>query len=238
MGPRGYAQVFRFGWSGFTETPDRVVAEYASAGGLLQRLGVDGLVLGRREMHYAAALEKQGWEIAAQSCFGILLHRAGPRTPRVWSVTNVEWMGSLDDVLKRLAAANGPMPNLMVANKVAPARRSPVLAKAQISDVVEARLSVRCRVSNPSTNAPSVVAFARPYYPGYRAYLDDVEMPVEVLNGFQVGIVFPPGAKGVLSLRFLPESILFGCGLAVAGICVAGGFLVGPTLLGRRRTLP
>ena len=158
--------------------------------------------------------------------------------PKVWSVTDVEWMGSVDDVLKRLAAASGPIPNLMVTNKVTPARRPPALAKADISDVVEARLSVRCRVSNPSTDTRSVVAFARPYYPGYRAYLNGVELPVEVLNGLQVGITLPPGAKGVLYLRFLPKSIVLGCGLAISGMCVAGGLIFGALLFGNRRTSP
>jgi hypothetical protein len=232
----GYSRLFGMEWIGFTEDPAHIINACASSRGLLRLLGVDGLILGRHEMFdYAASLEKQGWKCVAKSGYGAVFHRRGPRVPRVRSVTDVEWVKDAEEMLDRLTRPASSLPNVLVAAQDPKIHMPPVLAKADISDVLENRLSVRCTVFNPSAVCHSLVAFSRAWYPGYRAFLDGDELPVRLLNALQVAVMIPPGARGRLHLAFMPTSLVLGCGFALGGLLVAVGFLVGPLAVRRSR---
>lgn len=60
--------------------------------------------------------------------------------------------------------------------------------------------------------------FARLWWPGYRATLDGVPVPVEPYRGFLVSVNLPPGRGGALELRYVPAGIVPGLGLAGAGV--------------------
>jgi hypothetical protein len=231
-GPRGYDRLFDMTGFGSIEPPlfpSRIVSVFAAPGGLLRRMGVDGIVVGPAELPYhAQLLEDYGWKCATKTNDGAIFHRDGPAAPRVWSSTDVEWMKSLGSVLDRLAESTQNLPNLLVADPGVAADAHPNLAKAEISEVRENRLSVRCKVSNPSDQSSSVVGFARAFYPGYRAFLNGDELPVKIMNGVQVAVILPPGARGELYLVFASKLLVLEWGLALGAILVISGCLIGP----------
>ena len=159
----GYGRLFHMDWIGQTGDPARIVRTYASPGGLLRLLGVDGLILGRHEMfEYAGEIVDQGWKCTAKSGYGAVFHRNGPRAPRVWSVTDVDWVNDGEEMLNRLAGPAQFLRNVLVADHDSKGHVPPVLAKADIADVQENRLSVRCTVSNPRDASYLLVAFGAP----------------------------------------------------------------------------
>jgi hypothetical protein len=210
--PRGYSSVFEMDLYAQT-MPRRVVDDFAAPAGLLQRFGIDGLVLGQYELpDHRQLLESRGWECTAQNA--PIFHRKGPASPRVWSSSEIEWVNSIDEMLDRLARSTGNPPNLLAADHDSKTGQVTEMAKADISEVRENRLSVRCKVSNAGTS--SLVAFARPYYPGYRAFLNGHELPVKVLNGIQVGVIIPPRSNGELHLVFASKLLIAAYSLALA----------------------
>ena len=212
-----YQRLFEIGWIGFVAHPDHVVRNYTSPYGLLWLLGVDGLILGRREMQtYAEMVENQGWKCTVKTAYGAVFERNKPRLARVWSPADVQWVRDSDEMLDYLAGSPAELRNVLVADDPARPVRSG-LSRANVSDIRENRLSVRCAVSNLKAAAPSLVAFARPYYPGYRAFFNGSELPVRLLNGLQAAVLVPPGSNGQLELLYRPNSLLAGCGLALAG---------------------
>jgi hypothetical protein len=75
-----------------------------------------------------------------------------------------------------------------------------------------------------SSSGAGRVVFARAWYPGYRAELNGIELPVKRHEGFIVALDVPAGMHGVLTLRFLPPGFywtmplaLFAC-LSVCGV--------------------
>jgi hypothetical protein len=236
-GPKAYYRVFGVGGFGRIRPPTvsaRIVSVFASPGGLLQRLGIDGLVLGGSTLsNDSRILEKQGWKCVAKINGIGIFHRGGPPSPRVWSSADGEYVSNADEVLDRLAQSPRNLPNLLAADPGARPGLMPDMARADVSAVCEKRLSVRCAVCNPSDRSPALVALSRAYFPGYRAFLNGVELPVKVLNGFQPAVLLPPGTRGELCLVFASKLFVVACGLAAAGVLLIAGFLIGSWLTGR-----
>ncbi len=62
------------------------------------------------------------------------------------------------------------------------------------------------------------LVFARLWWPGYRATLNGVPVPVEAFRGFLVSLRLPPGVAGTLELRYVPAGFHGGVALAAVGI--------------------
>ena len=107
------------------------------------------------------------------------------------------------------------------------------LGMATIRDVAEARLSVRCQVENLDPWRCAMIAFSRAFYPGYRAYLNGAEIPVEPLNGLQPAVRIAPGGKGQLVLVFAPKAIDLGIMVAATSLLAAAALLTANALCGR-----
>jgi hypothetical protein len=82
-----------------------------------------------------------------------------------------------------------------------------------------------------STGADALLTFAIPRYPGWRAYVDGVEVgTVDVYAGL-IGVPIRAGENQQVQLRFLPDSLLLG-GL-ISGLTLLG--VIGLTLFTIRR---
>lgn len=77
----------------------------------------------------------------------------------------------------------------------------------------------------PQGFAGGLIAFARPYYPGYVAAIDDVAVPVERLGGVVIAVQLPPGPGPVtveVRHRLLMPALWRACVLLGAGLLAAG----------------
>lgn len=196
MHPKRLAEVFSISGMGQKSVSgQRILKNYIAAGGLLSQMGIDGLILGNGFGKYADLVRRSGWELNGYFPHGMVFVRPGRPTPRVRSLAAVV---SVDD--------DGKL------------QKETVQGNATVRAVRESRLSVCCQVRNTDENHDAVVAFSRAYYPGYRVYLNGVEMPVECLAGIQTGVRIAPNAAGELLLVFWPKSVAWGIGIALSAI--------------------
>jgi len=79
---------------------------------------------------------------------------------------------------------------------------------------------------NGATSGPTRLVFARLWWPGYRADLDGVRVPVEAHRGIFVSVDLPPGASGTLTLRFRPPPHRIGLAATAAGALATLGGVV------------
>lgn len=171
---------------------------YLDSGGLLSQMGVDGFVLGTSLAQYANIVVESGWQLVERFPHGLVFHRPGLPTERVRS-----------------------LPMTLSANAAGPMRTQSPWAIAAIQSVKESRLAVSCHVANADREREAIIAFSRAYYPGYRAYLDGFEIPVEPIDGFQLGVRIEPEMSGDLEVVFWPKSVVYGLAIAAMALAMA-----------------
>jgi len=81
---------------------------------------------------------------------------------------------------------------------------------------------------------PSVLVFADTYYEGWRAFVDDQEVPILLANHAFKAVRVDPG-QHLVRFVFDPPSFRIGAGLTVAGLLILAGLLGWPLL---RRPTP
>jgi hypothetical protein len=87
---------------------------------------------------------------------------------------------------------------------------------AAITRIVERRQAVDADVNVPAGAKPALITFRRPFFPGYRATLDERAAAVSSYNGLMPMVELPPGSHGHLELRYRPWAIILGS--IVAGL--------------------
>jgi len=112
-----------------------------------------------------------------------------------------------------------------------------VLPVATIEEIEESRNSVRADVTVPIGTRSSLIAFSRPYFPGYRATLDEHPIAVGSYNRMIPVVELPAGSKGRLELAYRPRWLTVGS--TISSLCVVfliscGGF----AFWTKRRELP
>lgn len=121
--------------------------------------------------------------------------------------------------------------------RVRPVAEAVPSERAVIREIDESRLSVRCQLENLGKEHDAMLVFSRAYYPGYRAYLNGTEIPVETFRGVQPAVRLPAGVKGELRLAFWPSSVRWGIAIAVAA-CAVTLVLLAANVFRRRMPAP
>jgi hypothetical protein len=213
QGPLGTCILFSFGHIGQVDSKaaERLLRVEAGREGLLAFMAVDALVLGNELHGLAPIVERQGWRAKADS--GVrAFRRSGPPSPRVRSLTRAEVSGDRFHILSSLCKRQaGPLP-LLLYRAGSPAESPPEdLAQAPLWGLQEERNRAVVQVGRArDRERESVIVFSRPWYPGYRAYLDGKPMPVEVLALTMPAVRLPPGSSGNLVLEYRPMAITIG----------------------------
>jgi hypothetical protein len=210
-----------------------VTGPLASAGGLLDRWGIDGLVTPVDPVWRSleSRLSRAGLTVAEDLGGARIWRRKGaPHRPLVESLATVEVQVSSQaiptspatepretwtfDTALGSSEANG--------GKVTLAELTSANARVEPTSV---ELDVRAR--EPSSR-PGLILVRRPWLPGYRATLDERPVTLGRLDGTLLGVVIPPGKTGRLRLEYVP------LGLRWPALCaVAGALLVLGAGLGR-----
>ena len=90
------------------------------------------------------------------------------------------------------------------------------------------------RVSN-TTNETAHLVFARLWWPGYKAWLGGLPMPVRAASGIFVTVDVPKGTSGELHLVFRPPFLSLGVSITVFGIILGCALIaLHPKLIGMR----
>jgi hypothetical protein len=229
MLPLGMQQLFRWEPHGSFADPadaERILTTETRPDGLLQGMGVDGLVVADRFDTLWIKLTANGWREGARVQGGRVFRRQGSASPRVRAVTQA------DMLVDRFAAGDlltghgrAPLPSILLVDQASPAsiRFSP----AQVKLVEESRLASVADVESAPGQGEVLVVFARPWFPGYQATCNGKAFPVEVFDLILPAVRLPAGTNGRLVLEYRPRSLAVGCLIAaVTTLGLLGAVLV------------
>lgn len=218
MAPKGPTAAFPQGVHGFL-TPEvipRVLNHDSRPGGLLDRLGVHGLMVATSQRGAAEPLLRHGWRLTSEGPEGQVFHREGPPAHAPRCVTRVRfaplegggawWMA--------LSAADG-----LPAVAATPAEPAGTLKHFGLRplEVREAgRNHLHIEVA-PGDKA-ALVATMRAWVPGWQAELNGQPLTIYALDGLNTAIEVPAGAGGRVRLTYRPWGLRWG--LPVLGTSV------------------
>jgi hypothetical protein len=211
MGPAGIEEVLPFRDQGFSEPKAvaRILEVETAPGGLLDLLGVDGLVVAERFGKHRETLREHGWEEVARVEGGLVFHRKGKRSSRVRSVTRAEACSDRAEVQARLQRKHaGPVPLILLDKGINGNPRNVSFAPARLTAFEETRNAAAVEVASPDGEA--LIVFSRLWYPGYRAFLDGKQVPVELADLMLPAVRIPAGTEGRLVLEYRPRTLILG----------------------------
>ena len=235
IGPAGLARALRLSHLGFTSdsAARRLLERDAGPEGLLQLLGVDGLVLSQSRRGFAPGLLERGWETAFSSEKGVVLHRVR-RSPEVRCLPSAEPVPSADEIALRLAQRSSRRAPVLLVRSDAPPPEGPVeYSPCRLTLLKDTRLAAEVRVETPASGQPALVVFSRAWYPGYRATLEGRELEVRALDLILPAVEIPAGAAGLLVLEYAPTGLR--AGLVVSFLALILGAVVAAASRRRRR---
>ncbi len=203
----GVAQALKLETHGQIDYPhlgEYLTPEMTGPDGLLARLGVDGIIVAGDLPFHEGPGSPGEWEPVFRSKEGSVYNRRGGVMPEVSTWKTREPGGPAD------------------------------LATAKVEIREDSRQRVEASISGSSDPArPMLIAFRRPYFPGYHARFNGRELSVGSYRGLLPTVELPAGAgEGTLVLSYRPAVLIAG-GLAVLGSLL--GMLAIGTLSRRRR---
>lgn len=222
IGLAGLARTFKFALWGClpSEEAKRILKFDTGSQGLLELMGVDGLVVAkslRSEMHQ---ITEKGWREVASLEEGTVFHRIGSRSQQIRSAGLVKFAHSNSEALDWLTNRDEAAVPLILTEEPRRAGKEFRFAPAQVNLFKESRLQVMANVKSLSPDTESLIVFSRPWYPGYRAMLNGEKLPVKVLNLILPAVQLPPGANGRLILEYRPRSFITGSIVSVITVVI------------------
>jgi hypothetical protein len=196
--------------------------------GLLDLLGVDGLVIAPKEFDLIPKLGPKWIQIADTTeakVFHLAPRRAAPAHALAWLET------APDQTLAqpRLTLIKSGREHLLFKVDPAPETRE---SRDAVEDI--GVLSEKSEAAPPSP-LPSAIALSRPWLPGYHAWLNRAEIAVQEYAGVVPMVELPPGAHGLLEFTYWPPSLRWGTWFAALGCAIASALLFLPL---RARKVP
>jgi uncharacterized membrane protein YfhO len=91
---------------------------------------------------------------------------------------------------------------------------------ARITDIVAGRNCVSVSIDVPAREHPALIAFSRPFFPGYRARINGSNLTVFSERNLTPLIEVPPGTKGRLTLTYRPDWLIYGGAIAIVSLAV------------------
>ncbi|MGZ5004785.1 MAG: hypothetical protein ACXWG7_04420, partial [Chthoniobacterales bacterium] len=183
IAPAGVARFFDCGTHGLINPAKvgEIVLPEAKAGGLLEKLGIDGIIVAR-DFYLPAPL------------------------PNEWKLVHSEWEG---DVYHR---EDG-----LPAVRALPDENH---TDASVQIVKNSRQKVVADILPNESTRPTLIAFSRPYFPGYRATLNGDVLPVTSLRGLAPTVEIAAGRSGRIELVYRPRAVVWGGMIALVSAII------------------
>lgn len=216
MKPSGLNKIFNFEFIGQLTNQEiirNIIIKQSSPQGLLDLMGVDGLVIGKSLENSVPTILNNGWQIVLSSDEGTVLKRINYPSKKIRSLDQVKYVDSEQAVLSNIYNENQQQVEAILIDKEQNKSGQDVsLSLSKINLIKESRNQVVINVepSNNSHNKNSIILFSRAWYPGYKAYFNGKPLDVKVVNLIMPAVELPPGAKGELILKYFPDSLQLG----------------------------
>jgi hypothetical protein len=222
--PRGLCEKFTFDeWSAVGSRRHTLLASGAAPGPLLRRMGVDGLAVSRSMRSQMGDLPLDEFVEVAELEDSVVYHRRTGRSPAVHCVERALIRRPADTA----ATTPGVLPLLEPAGDVS-LPDGPAVFDTAVTRVIDQRPDrVLLAVDAAAASRPVLLSFARAWYPGYQAFLNDSPLPCHRLDGILPAVILPPGSRGRLLLVYRPLSLRIGLTLAAltaAGLALAAAW--------------
>jgi len=219
---------------------ERILTSETGPHGLLQLMGVDGLVVADRFDEYRKTLEENGWREVARVQGGRVCHRNGPASPRVRTIAKADLMPDRFKAGYRLTHhGQQPVPAVLLASAPSTTSARMRFAPAQVKLVEDGRNGAAADVTSSPGEGEILVVFSRPWFPGYQARFNGQPVPVEIFDLILPAVRLPAGTNGRIELEYRPKSYVLGCrtmGATVLFLC--GAILVTAWQRKQRRPCP
>ena len=188
-------------------------------GGVLQRVGVDGVVVGDASRKLIPVIRANGWVEGPGAADGVIMHRAGPPSPHVRAVPAIRavamkpgeawWQHVYQAEGVSIVDAAPDLPD------GATRRYAPRAARSLETWRNGERLEV-----GPG-DAPALIAVARAWVPGYEAIAPDgTRLRQFAIDGAIIGLEVPAGMAGAIEIRYRPSGLVLGLWIAAATIAL------------------
>ncbi len=218
MMPGKISHLFGFEYSSAMpqELMDATCKHAFATGGMFDLLGIDGVVLGFSQRERAGQAVKEGWNVVSEGPGGVILHRARRNDMHIESALLATYEKSDADVVRALREkSDGARRHVLLDADGGQPSRDAAFAPVSIEHLVAKRNSVAADIANASQETPGLIVFKRAWYPGYRVFFNDRELPLVHADMLLPAVVIPPGQSGRLLLDYAPQSLRIG--LIIAG---------------------
>jgi hypothetical protein len=91
---------------------------------------------------------------------------------------------------------------------------------AEITDIAAERNRVSVSVDVPAGEHSALIAFSRPFFPGYRALINRHNLSVSSERNLIPLVEVPPGTHGRLTLYYRPDWLVYGGAIAIASAVI------------------
>jgi hypothetical protein len=189
----------------------KLLRDEIDAGGLVEQLGIDGLLVPKRLLAQSAErLAAHGWRAVGIIEHCTLYHRPRLSAPAFAAAEVVE-VPEYEMVYRTIKARKTPASPVVL---LAPGKPRTVhrYAPRALSGGREERL--RSSVTVGPGSSAAMIVFRRPWLPGWRATLDGESLPVVAAQMALPAVVVPPGAGGRLEVWYRPWSLVAGAVVA------------------------
>ncbi|HML59855.1 MAG TPA: hypothetical protein PKD41_03135 [Solidesulfovibrio sp.] len=208
-----FFQLFGFEYSSSMKPAvlDATCKHAFATGGMFDLLGIDGVVLGFSQRERAGQAVKEGWNVVNEGPGGVILHRARRNDMHIESVLLATYEKSDADVVRALREkSDGARRHVLLDADGGQPSRDAAFSPVSIDHLVAKRNSLAADIANASQETPGLIVFKRAWYPGYRVFLDDRELPLVHADMLLPAVVIPPGQSGRLLLDYAPRSLRIG----------------------------
>lgn len=93
-------------------------------------------------------------------------------------------------------------------------------AFAGISEIIDSRNEVSALITVPPGGKAALISFSRPYFRGYKAWLNGRELPVQSFRNLIPLVKVPAGAHGQLRLAYRPNWLIYGGAVALISAAI------------------
>jgi hypothetical protein len=195
----------------------KILRDELDAGGLLEQMGVDGLLIPRRLLAQSAErLAGRGWRAVGTVDQCTIFHRQ-QLSASAFTAGEVIEVPEDEEVYKAIKARKTPALPVMLLTPGQP-RTVRLYAPRILSGARQERLGSSVTVAPGS--AAAMIVFRRPWLPGWRATLDGRSLPVVAAQMVMPAVVVPAGAGGRLEIRYRPWSLVLGASAAGVSLVV------------------
>ncbi|MEB3196229.1 MAG: hypothetical protein VKP62_03405 [Candidatus Sericytochromatia bacterium] len=231
VGPRGTQYAYGFSLVGQMQAHriSWMFTRGLTPGGLLDRGGIDGLVVARLTPTSTRRLQQLGWEHVASAPDGQIWHRPGPPKPLLRCFGAIQGVPFRDHLAWDVALADARGWPAVDSDQGRIVKGVTTFASRETRLISHRRNVVTFDVA-PGT-APAIIGVMRGGGDAWRAQLGGEVLPVVALDGSIPGVMIPAGRGGLVTVRYSPGGLDWG--LAVAAVSAAT--MVGWSLLVTRR---